>query len=162
MANPSEPRWYFNPARVVRLAPVVFAIHVAEEAPGYVDWFNSIVSPGISQRSFLTVNAVAFVITALAAAATSRAALLAAAGWLSFLMFANAILHLTGAIVHDRYCPGVVTATVFYLPYFTWFMLLVRKQFAVSAPGLAAIILLAGTPMFVHGYLIVFKGSRLF
>jgi hypothetical protein len=50
--------------RVLAIAlPLVFAVHVAEEAPGFVAWFNALVTPGITRRSFLSVNATAFLIT---------------------------------------------------------------------------------------------------
>src|SRR5262249_4632680 len=149
-----------DPGMAAVLAPLVFGIHVCEEAPRFVAWFNSLVEQRISQRLFLEVNVTAFVITvilgALAAATRERPAALVMLGWLSFLMFANAIFHLAGTVVHQRYSPGVVTATTLYLPYFLWFLRLVRRRFGVSAVSLIAIVLLCGLPMFAHGYLIVF------
>ena len=151
---------------MVLLAPVVFAIHVLEESPGFVNWFNSLVARGITQDLFLTVNVTAFVITtllaALAAATAERALMIATLAWLAFLMFANAVFHIVATVVHQRYCPGVVTATLLYLPYFLWLAALVRKRFAVGLPALVPLVLLAGIPMYAHGYLIVFRGSRLF
>jgi hypothetical protein len=32
-----------DPSRIVLLAPLVFGVHVLEEAPGFVRWFNFIV-----------------------------------------------------------------------------------------------------------------------
>jgi len=43
--------------------PIVFACHVFEEGPHFAEWFNGLVTPGISQRLFLFVNATAFAIT---------------------------------------------------------------------------------------------------
>jgi hypothetical protein len=37
-----------DPARLLLLAPLVFVLHVGEEAPGFVAWFNRLVDPDIS------------------------------------------------------------------------------------------------------------------
>ncbi len=155
-----------DPSRIVLLAPLVFGVHVLEEAPGFVRWFNSLVQRGISWDQFLVVNVMAFLITLLiagvAAAARSRVAMLVAVGWLGFLMFANAVLHLAGTAVHAKYSPGVVTATLLYLPYFGWFTSLVHRRCGIALRTLLATTVVAALPMFVHGYLIVFRGARLF
>jgi hypothetical protein len=83
-------------------------------------------------------------------------------GWLGFLIFANAVLHLGGTAVHARYSPGVVTATLLYLPYFGWFTSLVHRRCGIALRTLLATTVVAALPMFVHGYLIVFRGARLF
>ena len=155
-----------DPAKLILLAPVVFLAHVLEEGPGFVAWFNSLVSRGISQELFLTVNAVAFVITLLVsvAAALDRGvgSMVLALAWLGLLMFANAVFHITATIVHARYCPGTITAAVLYIPYFCWFAVRTKSRFHLSGGAVIGIALAASVPMFVHGYLIVFKGSRLF
>ena len=139
-------RFKEDPSRVVLLAPLIFGIHVSEEAPEFVHWFNSLVAQGISQKLFTEVNIAALVITAIVTALLAltrgRPAALLALGWLSFLMFANAIFHLTGTVVHRRYSPGVVTAAALYIPYFIWFLWLVCRRFAVSAVKAIAIMLL--------------------
>ena len=154
-----------TPARIVMISPLVFVVHVLEEAPEFVSWFNSLVEPDISQQSFVGVNITAFIITtvvAVAAATTKRLpALLTALAWLSFLMFANAILHIVGTIVHG-YSPGAVTAAALYLPYFAWIFRSLQQSSGVSILLLATITMLAGLPMLIHGYLIVFEGGRLF
>lgn len=148
------------------MAPAIFLVHVLEEAPRFVPWFNALVADGITQELFLTVNVAGFVITvgvtALAAAGGSVATALLALAWVSFLMFANAVLHIVGTLAHAQYAPGVITATLLYLPYSCWFFWRVRRQYGLSWSGPSALSLLAGLPMYVHGYLIVFRGSRLF
>ena len=47
-------------------------------------------------------------------------------------------------------------------PYFGWLVWLVRGRFGISIFKLLGVSVLAGIPMFVHGYLIVFEGRRLF
>lgn len=148
------------------LAPVVLLVHVAEEAPGFVAWFNSVVARGISQPLFLTVNATAFVITvalSLAFAATqARAVALLAMAWLGFLMLANAIFHLVATAALGRYCPGVVTAAMLYLPYVAWFFWVAVRHLRVPVLQALVAAFVGSVPMAVHGYLIVFRGDRLF
>ncbi len=155
-----------DPTRMILLAPVIFIAHVCEEAPGFVNWFNSLVRQGITQPLFIGVNVVALLVTlaltALAAWDRNLGSMLAALAWLGFLMLANAIFHLTGTLVHARYSPGTITAAALYLPYFGWLVWLVRGRFGISIFKLLAVSVLAGIPMFVHGYLIVFEGRRLF
>ena len=146
--------------------PVVFILHVVEEAPLFVRWFNSRVTPQISQRSFLTVNAIAFVITLTLALClvASRARLLSLLGvaWVGFLMLANGLFHLVATIAHGSYCPGVITSVLLYLPLSLLFMRSVARESQVP-PIIVAVVALAGAvPMALHGYLIVFRGSRLF
>ena len=152
--------------KLVLIAPFVFVLHVLEEAPGFVAWFNSLVPRGITQNLFLTVNAVALTVTVLiallVAASPDAASGLMLAAWVGFLMLANGVFHLVGTIVHARYCPGVVTGTLLYLPFG---VLLLRK--VIRDLGLHPVIVLGtaavgSLPMFVHGYLIVFRASRLF
>src|ERR1043166_6927637 len=131
-----------GPAKVTLLAPLVFGIHVLEEAPGFVQWFNSVVDRDISPQLFITVNATAFLITLVVAGifAGTRtiAAALLAVSWLGFLMFANAIFHVTGAIVRREYVPGTVTAAALYLPYFAWLLWRVHRHFGGSVRALLA------------------------
>jgi hypothetical protein len=148
------------------LAPLVFVAHFLEESPGFVPWFNAHVTQGITADLFWTVNATALVITVLTTTAFwatgSAAAMVLVVAWLSFLMLTNAIFHITGAFVDRGYVPGLATAVLLYLPYCGW----VARQVVRSrraAPGLlAAAAVLGAIPMAVHGYRILFLGTRLF
>jgi hypothetical protein len=148
------------------LTPIIFVLHVVEEAPTFVSWFNRLVEPDISEASFLTVNATAFVITVVLAAvlAVTRepAAAVIDLTWIAFLMLANGVFHLTATVVHRSYCPGSVTAAVLYLPYFAVLFWVVLKRLRVPLSVALAVTVLGALPMAVHGYLIVFRGSRLF
>ncbi|MEW6073571.1 MAG: HXXEE domain-containing protein [Planctomycetota bacterium] len=152
--------------RFALLAPLVFAAHVLEEAPGFVAWFADLVPPGLSPSEFAAANAIAGLVTvvlALAVFAVPRAlpaTLLVA--WLAFLMAANAVFHLAATLVYRRYCPGVITASALYLPYFGGFLFLVIRRLRVPGRVVLAAGLLGALPMLVHGYLVVFAGSRLF
>ena len=154
--------------KLVLFAPVVFIIHVLEEAPGFVAWFNSLVPRGITQSLFLRVNAVGLVITVLIVlfVATSQdsdpAAGLALAAWVGFLMLANGLLHIVGTVAHARYCPGVVTGTLLYLPYGAIFLRGIVRETRLNPIVVISAAALGAIPMVVHGYLIVFRASRLF
>ena len=150
----------------LRFAPLVFLAHVVEEGPGFVDWLNAHVARGITPGLFWTVNGTALLITVLSTlgvrSARSPAGVLLAIAWLSFLMPANALLHLAAAIMDRAYVPGLLTAVLLYLPYSAWIASrAVRSRSAAPAP-LAAAALLGAIPMAAHGYWILFRGDRLF
>jgi hypothetical protein len=112
------------------------------------------------------VNVVALVITLvvafLVATARDRVSVLVGIAWVGFLMLANGVFHVVGTVVHGRYCPGVVTALLLYFPLSLLFMRAAAREVALSPWAVLAVALLGGVPMYVHGYLIVFRGSRLF
>ena len=153
--------------RVLLLAaPLIFVAHFMEEAPGFVAWFNARVARGITPSLFCSVNYTALGITVgvVTVEWSSRTTLSAslAVSWLSFLMFANALLHLAGALVDGAYVPGLVTALLLYLPFYGAVIIRVVRLRRLSRRGLAAAALVGALPMLVHGYLIIFRGSRLF
>lgn len=151
--------------RLAALAPVVFIAHFAEEAPGFVDWFNSHVSPGITPALFWQVNITCLVVTLIVSAVTwfddSAASATFAVAWFSFLMGANAFVHIAGAMVDRGYVPGLVTAVVLYVPYFAFLFFHATKRGA-RIVVLLTIAVIAALPMVIHGYRIVFLGTRLF
>jgi hypothetical protein len=152
--------------RGLLLAPFVFVAHFLEEGSGFVPWFNAHVTQGITQDLFWNVNITGLVITLIVIfgfwVSRSVASVLLVVAWLSFLMLTNAILHITGAFVDRAYVPGLATAIVLYLPYFAWVVSEVLRGRRV-APGLVAVAaVLGGIPMAVHGYRILFLGTRLF
>lgn len=152
--------------RGLLLAPLAFMAHFLEESPGFVPWFNAHVAQGISQDSFWAVNATGLLITVLLTlgfrATRSDGAILLIVAWLSFLMLTNAIFHITGAIVDRGYVPGLVSAVVLYLPYCAWVAVQVVRSRRLAPGPLAAAAVLGGMPMAVHGYRILFLGTRLF
>jgi hypothetical protein len=152
--------------RALLFAPLVFVAHFLEESPGFVPWFNAHVARGITADLFWTVNAIGLLITVLVTVAfwgaETAGAVAVVVAWLSFLMLTNAVFHVTGAIVDHGYVPGLATAILLYLPYCGWVTwLLVRHRRA--APALLAVAAVLGAiPMAVHGYRILFLGTRLF
>jgi len=160
--KPSE-RKLFDP---ILLAPPIFVAHFLEESPTFVSWFNSHVERGITPGLFWRVNLTALVITMIVVAVEwfshSSLSLVLVIAWFGALMFANAIFHIAGAFVDSRYVPGVATAAMLYLPYYLWLFVRGVKSRLVGVPVLIGAAVIGGIPMFAHGYLILFKGSRLF
>jgi hypothetical protein len=152
--------------RGLLLAPIVFVAHWLEESPGFVAWLNAHVTPDITQGTFWNVNAAGLVITVLVVlgywATRSAASVLLVVAWLSFLMLTNAMLHITGAVVDRGYVPGLVTAIVLYVPFYAWVCAQVVRSNIVPIAPVVAVAVLGGLPMAIHGYLILFRGSRLF
>ena len=153
-------------SRLLLLAPLIFVCHFLEEAPGFVQWFNSRVARGITPGLFWRVNLSALVITLTVVGvewlSRSGFSLTLAVAWLSFLMAANAIFHVAGALADGRYVPGLGTAVLLYLPYYGWLFLKAVKSGRAEPKVLAAGAALGSLPMLAHGYLIVFRGGRLF
>jgi hypothetical protein len=152
--------------RGLLLAPVIFVAHFVEESHRFVPWFNAHASPDITESSFWAVNLMGLAITLVIVAAylgsRSPGAVLAAAAWIGFLMLANGLFHVTGAVVDRAYVPGLVTAALLYLPYCGWVAREVVRGGLVSRGSAALAAVLGGLPMAIHGYLILFRGSRLF
>jgi hypothetical protein len=152
--------------KLVLVAPIIFIFHVVEEAPGFVAWFNSLVPRGITQNTFLTVNAAAFAITIFVVlfvqVSPDPASSIVLAAWVGFLMLGNGMLHIVGTIAHARYCPGVITGTFLYLPYGVLLLRRTVRDLQVPSTAVFGAAALGAVPMLVHGYLIVFRASRLF
>jgi hypothetical protein len=152
--------------RLAVALPLVFVVHVVEEWPGFVAWFDQQVRPPITQELFASVNVVGLLVTIVVAAvlvsASNAAVGLLAVGWIGCVMLANGLFHLVATAVLGRYCPGVVTAGLLYLPTAGLLFWRVVRELGVPPWAVAGVALLAGLPMYLHGYLIVFRGSRLF
>ncbi len=153
-------------SRTLLLAPFVFVSHFLEESPRFVEWFNTHVARGITSGLFWRVNISALVITIVVVGiewlSRSASTLSLAIVWLSFLMFANAIFHIVGGVVDKQYVPGLATAILLYIPYYSWFFMEAVKSKRVKVIGLVVATVLGSLPMLMHGYLILFRGSRLF
>ena len=164
--SPTDERKARHISRALLFAPLIFVCHFLEESPGFVGWFNSHVARGITQGLFWRVNITALVITVAVAAferfSRSSLSMILALTWLGFLMLANALFHITGGLVDGRYMPGLLTAILLYLPYYLWLFVTAVKSGRVNIAAAAACALLGALPMLAHGYLILFRGSRLF
>jgi hypothetical protein len=155
-----------NISRTVLIAPFIFVCHFVEESPWFVEWFNSHVSRGITSGMFWRVNLTALVITVTIVAIEyfwrSGVSLTLLIGWLGFLMLANAVFHMGAAIVDTSYVPGLITAILLYVPYYLWLFAKAIKSRRSNSAVLVSAAGLCSIPMVIHGYLIVFRGDRLF
>jgi hypothetical protein len=153
-------------SRVILLAPFIFVCHFLEESPTFVEWFNSHVARGITSGLFWRVNISALVITLIVVGiewlSRSAFSLTLIIAWFGFLMLANAIVHIAGGLVDRQYVPGLVTAVLLYIPYYLWLFVKAVTSERVNLPVLFVASVAGSIPMLIHGYLIVFRGSRLF
>jgi Protein of unknown function with HXXEE motif len=150
---------------LILLAPLIYVAHIAEEAPGYVRWQNSIVDRAVPDSGHFFVDnwpsmAITAIIAIIAAATLHRAALLTMLAWLSYFFFANGLFHIVATIHLHRYSPGVITAAALYLPYFFLFVRSLRTRAPVWS--IAVTITLAAAPMLIQAYMIIFRGARFY
>ena len=150
---------------VVAFSPLVFAAHFAEEIPGFVKWINSHVAQGLTDEWFWQANITVLIITTIVAVmvwnSRSPAATLTAVMWLSFMMGANSLVHITASLALRQYVPGVATASLLYVPFFPLVLVYARRR-GVSWFALLAAAIVGALPMFIQGYLIIFESTRLF
>ncbi len=160
-----------RPQDLLLLAPLLFAAHIAEEAPGlfsagYISWFNNFMTPKLGESGFVRGNIPPLLITAALAILLARIGRLGMAyivlAWLSHFMLANGLFHVIATLVQMRYSPGVVTAAFLYLPFFAWFVGYLQTELRASAETIFLIALLSGLPMFLQTYLVVFKHLQFF
>lgn len=158
--------WTMRLRTQLLLAVPIFVAHFLEEAPTFVAWFNAHVSRGIDSTAFWTVNLTGLAITVAVVAfewlSETPVSTAIAVAWLGLLMFTNAVFHVVAAVADRGYVPGVITAVVLYLPFFFWFVVSVVRSKRLTPGVVVAATILGGIPMAVHGYLIIFRGSRLF
>lgn len=152
--------------RLVIALPIIYVLHVAEEAPGFNQWFNAHVEPDASMRLYLVANAVVFLITTvvaiLLAVARDRISAVVALAWIGHVMLAHAVYHVAAVAVDRAYVPGIVTALLLYLPASIALIRAVAAERRMSVAAAASIALAGGIPMYVHTWLVMFEGSRLF
>ena len=103
--------------RMAWLLPPAFALHVAEEAPGFTAWVRRNACERYTQRDFVRINALGLAITGTATVAVTRRAnrgldvtyySLIATQQALF----NAIFHVGATAAFREYSPGLVTSLV--------------------------------------------------
>jgi hypothetical protein len=107
--------------RLIWLMPASFAAHIAEEwLGGFAHWVTHVVGGAMSEQAFIENNAffmaVMLALTAFAATARTRWTVIVLVAWASANLFWDALFHLFATAWWAQYSPGVVTATLFYLP----------------------------------------------
>ena len=147
------------------LAPLIFALHVYEEYPAFIEWMNRRVSVPMTTETFALVNGSAFLVTLTLAGSAAlwpgRGLALGLIGWLSFLMLANGALHLLATAIDGAYCPGAITAAALYLPYFAIAFTACRRIGSLSLRAGIAAAAIGALPMLAQGVGVVVVGRRL-
>lgn len=132
-----------------------------EEAPGFMRWYNSVVSPQGSENGFVAANVQPLLITALLALAAALirrkepAFLLLV--WLSYFMLANTVFHVTAILALHRYCPGIVTALALYLPYYVWYQQYLRTRLSMHSATIGIVTTLAIGVAYSQWHKVLFK-----
>ena len=132
-----------------------------EEAPGFMRWYNSVVTPPGSESGFIAANVQPLIITvvlAIAAAWIRRkepAFLLLV--WLSYFMFANTIFHVTATLALHRYCPGLITALTLYFPFYFWYAWYLRTRLFLRAVTIGIVSALAAGVVYLQWHKALFK-----
>lgn len=155
-----------NPDRLVLLSPVIYLFHMAEAAPGFVGWMNTMIRTDISRQMFTGMHLVGFLVTVgvsmlLATRKSSTSALIALI-WFSFLMPGRAILLLGGTLVTGSYCPGLFTALLLYVPFFGLFFLRIRQHYGISLFMMIVMSLIGALPALGNVYYVIVNGDRIF
>jgi hypothetical protein len=147
-------------------APLIFVAHVVEEAPGFVTWVNAHIDRDITQAAFWTVNITGLLLTLAVVLfewlSRSKGSAIVALAWIGFVMVGNAVLHTAGAIVDQGYAPGVITALLLYVPFSAWVIASALRTRRLSVSAATVAVVLGALPMLAHGYMILFRGTRLF
>ncbi|MBS0274983.1 MAG: HXXEE domain-containing protein [Proteobacteria bacterium] len=107
--------------RLIWLMPASFAAHIAEEwLGGFAHWVSHVVGGAMSDQAFVENNAffmtVMLALTMFATASRTRWTAFVLILWASANLFWDALFHLFATAWWSQYSPGVVTATLFYLP----------------------------------------------
>jgi hypothetical protein len=153
-----------RPGLFMLLAPVLFLLHILEEVPGFLHWLNNVRSPAVPESGYLAGNLPFLMITSvLAVAAVSfrrKGPALVLLVWLSYIMFANTLFHVTATLVLGRYCPGLITAVALYLPYYFWFVGYLRTKLQIPTVVVATTALFANLVVYYEWHTVLFEAAR--
>lgn len=129
------------------LFPVAQAVHVLEEwSQGFPKWARRFASDRYTDREYAVTHALA-VASAIAAALLVRTFANRAVVFvvLAFIfgpgIACNALFHLGATLITHRYCPGVLTSIVLYVPLTCWLIVLALRE-GLLPPAMVTIALL--------------------
>jgi len=131
----------------VWLFPVAFLLHVFEEWPHFTAWARRYASNLFTQQDYEMIHIAgiigAFVLAALVSRFPNRL--------IVFLFFAfapglfcNTLFHIGGTVLTRTYCPGVITATIIYLPVFFFVSHCAMSENLLDAKSVTTALLVAG------------------
>ncbi|MGA9585376.1 MAG: HXXEE domain-containing protein [Terracidiphilus sp.] len=107
--------------RLIWLMPVAFALHIVEEyRGGFPAWVTYVLGGSFNNLAFAYNNAIFLVImvglTVWVSRSSSRLAVFLLIAWSSGNVFWDGLFHVLTTAKFDRYSPGLITASVLYLP----------------------------------------------
>lgn len=150
--------------RLLALAPLVLLAHVVEEAPGFIAWMNRRFELNLTMGYFVAMSAIGLLVTVVLAVPRvgprNHLRALGLIAWLSFLMLANGVLHLTASLLFREYVPGTVTAGLLYLPYFVTATVTICRDVGVRPRAAVLAATIGAVPMLVQGISIFTGGGR--
>jgi hypothetical protein len=128
--------------RAAWLLPAAFAVHVAEEAPGFVAWAQRHASPRYSRRDFWRNNALGMAMTLAGTALVTRTRDRRVvypwhAAVLTQQALFNPAFHAGTTVAWRAYSPGLVTSPLFLAVWGLTTRAALREGL-ISSPGLAA------------------------
>lgn len=99
----------------------VFALHVAEEAPGFASWARRNASPRYTDSDFAQINSLGLAITTLGTAAVNRwTGRRVYLGYHTFVLtqqaLFNPLFHAGTTVAYAEYSPGLVTSVCLFWP----------------------------------------------
>ena len=99
------------------LFPATYLLHIAEEDwGGFPAWLSAAAGASLSRQDFLIINAIAFAVMTTIVIAAQRGLGAWTIAALGTVVSINAALHIGGSVLTGSYSPGVVTATLLWLP----------------------------------------------
>jgi hypothetical protein len=107
--------------RLIWLLPAAFAPHIAEEyVGGFPRWVTHVLGGSFNNLAFAVNNAIFMAImlalTIWTSRSRSRLAAFLLIAWASGNLFWDGLFHVVTTAAFDRYSPGLVTASLFYIP----------------------------------------------
>jgi len=107
--------------RLVWLMPAAFVLHIAEEyIGGFPSWVTHVLGGAFDNLAFAANNAafmaIMLALTAWTSRTGSRLATFLLIAWASGNLFWDALFHILTTAALNRYSPGLVTASLLYIP----------------------------------------------
>ena len=128
--------------RLIWMMPVAFVFHIVEEyKAGFPDWVTHVLH-GLFNDTAFALNNAAFVaimvgLVIWVSRSDSRLAAFLLIAWCSGNIFWDACFHVLTTAYFNRYSPGLITSSIFYLPLSLVIGTAAVESRAVSARGLA-------------------------
>jgi hypothetical protein len=119
-------------SRLIWLFPLVYVLHIAEEAPGFPSWVGSVLGGHIEVRAFYINNtvfmAVLLVLCFLANRFRKPWSTTLLFLWVSGQEFWNFVFHVYAQFQFNSYSPGYFTAIFLYFPLYAYLTYIALRE----------------------------------